>query len=371
MRATCGADRAMRGSPAVIGLDTIVGFLLDRALLTPEQVVAGVTVDPLPRRNSNLRVSTSDGSGVFVKQADGQAEGSARTVRAEGMFYAAQAARPAAGMLSLPRLVHFDPDRPLLVLELLPSHRPLLEYARDQPAHRFPMHAWRRLGDRLGAIHRCLRLFPADTSDTRAAVPWVVTTPRPFIESLSTLSSGTLSVVEVVQQSGLLTNGLQLVEELWQDEQLIHGDVRADNVLVRAEPPGGPDLRLVDWEMHRRGDPLWDVAGALDMLVLERLSAVAANTYDPEIPILPEVVLQAASCALWDAYLSNVAPLPPRPGPVEQTLTAYCAARLVETAVEGTGYLDELPEFVVLALQVAENLFADPRHGITRLLGIG
>jgi tRNA A-37 threonylcarbamoyl transferase component Bud32 len=358
-------------SPATVGLDEIVDFLLDRAVLTPEQVLAGVVVDPVPRRNSNLRVSTADGSGVFVKQADGLAEGAARTVRAEGAFYAAQAAQPPARRLPLPRLVHSEPTRPLLVLELLEGHRPLLEHAREQAAHRFPIHTWRRLGEQLRSTHGLLRLAATETAVAQSPLPWVVATGRPFVGSLCTLSRGALAVIEVVQRSEPIRTGLRLVQDLWQPEQVIHGDVRADNVLVRAEGGPGPELCLVDWELHRLGDPLWDVAGALDILVLEWLYALATDTTERDAAVLTDAILQAASCALWEGYVAAAEPLTARQRPVLQTLSVYCAARLVETAVESTGSVDEMSEFVVLALQVAENLFADREHGATRLFGIG
>lgn len=50
----------------------------------------------------------------------------------------------------------------------------------------------------------------------------------------------------------------------WRRDAIVHGDVRFDNTLVEHEPPSGRVRAvLVDWEHLDRGDPGWDIAGAL------------------------------------------------------------------------------------------------------------
>jgi hypothetical protein len=354
-----------------LDLDTVIDFLLEREILDPDSVLAGVVADPVPRRNSNLRVTLSDGSGVFVKQADSQAEGSSRTVRAEGEFYLEWKASSEAGKLSLPRLLHFDPHRPLVVLELLSRHQPILEYSRAFPTDHFPIHAWRVLGRYLGTIHQVLGGAGHDTVAPHGPLPWVVRTARPYIQSLATLSGAALGVIEILQGSEVLIDGLHSIRRLWRDQQLIHGDVRADNILVRRDSDAEFDVRLVDWEMHRRGDPLWDVAGALNVLLLECLyaSCVEEVAPDSDSPV-PWVVFQSASRALWEGYVATAGQRVGGPQLTVETLAVYCAARLVETAVESTGRADHVPDVLVVALQAAENMFADRAHAAIRFFGI-
>jgi hypothetical protein len=326
----------------------------------------GVVVEPAPRRNKNLRVTRADGTGVFVKQADSQAEGSRRTVGAEGSFYAARQAEGGAlpGIL-LPRLVYFDPDPPLLVLELLARHETLLEHARSFPPHEFPIHIWRAVGRCLGDVHRALAAVDPETAVGQPVLPWVVAAPRPAVASLATLSRAALTVVQILQESKVLAAGLRDVGRRWRARQLVHGDVRADNLLVSAEADQTLDLRLVDWELHRRGDPLWDVAGALDVLALEWLRRLALD--DEPIPV---VVVQSASRALWEGYVETGGPAPRAGYPLLETLAVYCAARLVETAIEGATHAEQLPEQFVLAVQAAENIMSAPAETLADLFGI-
>jgi Phosphotransferase enzyme family len=354
-----------------LNVDNVVDFLLEREILDPDSVLAGVVVDPVPRRNSNLRVTLSDGSGMFVKQADGQAEGSSKTMRAEGAFYSEWEASPEAGKLSLPRLLHFDPRRPLVVLELLSGHQPILEYSRAFPAHQFPIYAWRALGRYLGTIHQVLPGAGHDTVASHGPLPWVVRAPWPYVQSLATLSGAALGVIEILQGSDVLIDGLHSIRRLWRDQQLIHGDVRADNILVRSVSDAELDVRLVDWEMHRRGDPLWDVAGALNVLLLECLNAYSVEEADPDPdPPVPWVVFQSASRALWEGYVATAGQSLNRRQLTAETLAVYCAARLVETVVESTARADHVPDVLVIPLQAAENMLADRPHAATRFFGI-
>lgn len=53
--------------------------------------------------------------------------------------------------------------------------------------------------------------------------------------------------------------GLRAARHLWRPLTLIHADLKPDNVL-RLAGRGTPEIRAIDWEMARLGDPAWDLA---------------------------------------------------------------------------------------------------------------
>lgn len=59
----------------------------------------------------------------------------------------------------------------------------------------------------------------------------------------------------------------------WTSSHRIHGDLKADNILVRPEAPGW-SVRFVDWELSRAGDPLFDLGTLVGSVVAAWLASV-------------------------------------------------------------------------------------------------
>src|SRR4051812_974273 len=104
----------------MLDLDSAAEYLRGLNLFDPQAVRGGVTVTDVTRRNRNLRVEAAPGVGYFLKQPDGASVTAAQTLRLEAAFYTfCRREWPAGAARLLPRLVHYDDGRPLLVLELL------------------------------------------------------------------------------------------------------------------------------------------------------------------------------------------------------------------------------------------------------------
>lgn len=123
-------------------------------------------------------------------------------------------------------------------------------------------------------------------------------------------------VLSAAAQRPVLVQGLRRARGAWRALSLVHGDLKHDNLLLL---PGG-DVRIVDWEMARLGDPAWDLAGLMFRPLLDPDAADAWN-----------VDTVAAAAALLNGY-AEAAGLPV--APLAQRLLLYCGAWLVMSVVQ-------------------------------------
>ena len=140
--------------------------------------------------------------------------------------------------------------------ELLPVPYALLERVPGEPLSKQEFEpgdipqAWRELGHDLALLHHGV---PRDGPAGRLNAGDVQVDPRPWLEELAI--EGLLSPVE----AGWLRRWLDELQPLvctGDPVAYCHGDVNADNVLVR---PGACDyVALVDWDGAGWMDPAWD-----------------------------------------------------------------------------------------------------------------
>jgi hypothetical protein len=370
----------------MLDVDSATGYLLARGLLDPGAIVDGeLTVVSAARRNRNLRVNGPDGHGYLLKQADDTAEGVPETLRNEAAFYAFCRDEPAVAGVArlLPRLVHYDPDPPLLALELVRGSAPLWDRLSAPEGRPFAVAPARAAGAALATVHRTFRgLDPA--SDARLSwlprsPPWVMSIHKPDPLLLTTISPAAYRVLAILQTHGAFGHRLGRLREQWRPDTVNHNDVRSDNLLVVSptggREPGPDDVILVDWEMVQLGDPAWDVAGFLQDLVLcwvdsmpfaeaagvDELAARARH---------PWPAVQEALRAFWHGYRQAAGLAPADADRLLSRAVAFSAARLVQTAYEWAQPANALPPQAVLLLQVSANLLEDPGEAQRRFYGV-
>jgi len=331
------------------------------------------------RRNRNLRVTATNCGSYLIKQPTEPGAPAAETVRQEARFYTWCGRAPQAGPVRglLPRLVHADPDRALLVLELLPDAVPLWRhYERSRP-EAFPAEAAALVGEALARLHAAFRgVDPSDDPSLgwlSSDPPWSFSLHRPRIEAPRDISAANREMVRIMQARPAVFRALDALRPLWQRQTLIHGDVKMDNCLLLTDSTGAERLVLADWELVQLGDPAWDLAGALNDFLffwvvsmphdrpLEKMTAEARY---------PLPVIQPAIRALWRAYARSRT-LPE--GEAEALLgraVRFAAVRTLQTAYEIASHFAVMPIPSVLLMQVAINLLADPERGRAELFGL-
>lgn len=121
-----------------------------------------------------------------------------------------------------------------------------------------------------------------------------------------------------------LIANLRRARGAWRIRCLIHGDLKHDNLLLKAEA-AGVRVTIVDWEMARLGDPAWDLAA----LVMRFPTAAG------EAPPWPDANLDAAARLI--RLYSEAAGLP-APA-LAQRIMLYTGVWLIMTALQ---YLSSL-----------------------------
>jgi hypothetical protein len=193
---------------------------------------------------------------------------------------------------------------------------------------------------------------------------------RPGPAHLRRLSAGGLKLLEALQRSEPLRSRLAALAPPGGDE-LIHGDLRWENVLV-AEGPA-PRVWLVDWELGGAGEHAWDAAC---------FAAAAVSAWLWSIPFVPGVPLHRLSAeaaipiealapalnVFWSAYRAS-APRSAADGWAERC-AQLAAVRLVHLGFECTAEDLGLRPSAVAHLQVASHVLDDPARAGRDLLGL-
>jgi len=370
----------------MLELDRVAASLREWGLIDAGCVVDDeLTITCVARRNRNFRVDRGDGRGWFIKQPYDPAEGGLETLRRESAFHHFCRDEPAAAPIVrfLPRLLESRDEGAVLVFELVSGARTLESRLRDEPALGRVVPAARAFGAALATVHRVFGRMVAD-EDRRLGWlprdrPAVPTLHEPPPELLADLSGGNLETLRIIQASEVLGAHLDHSRRSWRADTVIHGDVKLDHVLARA-PRGGDDpdaveIWLVDWEMVGIGDPAWDLAGALqDVLVAwvgsMPLSGQATAETLSAGARLPLARLQESIRAVWDGYREAIGLGPAEAEALLARGVAFAAARLIQSAYEHAADADRLPGGSVLLLQIAENVAADPARARLQLFGI-
>lgn len=350
---------------AKAALDLLCGL----GLLTAADVVGGLVVTDVSRRNRNYRVVTTDGPSYLIKQA-GDAD-KARTLDNEAQTYDALThCGSAAVRAALPHVIQYLPERAVLVVGIDPDAVSLATYHRR--TRRFPPGVAAALGGRLAALHTTRGSEARELMPVVSGLPLVFSFDRPDVTVYYQASSATLQLFTAVHGTGDFAELLGRLRKDWRPECIVHADVRLDNAVVRPAVPArtGKDLFLVDWEMAMWGDPAWDIATVLSEYLSLWLDHAPVSAVTP-----PERFLDHGAFPLerwqpfvqrfWAAYSGSC-----DAEALWWRAVRFSAARLVQTAYESTQYIVDLPGQVVLKLQLAHNLLSDPLGGSRTLFGI-
>lgn len=368
----------------MLDVDNATRFLLDHGLIDLESILDGdYVVASAARRNRNLRVQAR-GAGYLLKQPGDPTEGGYATLRAEAAFYGYCQAEPGAAPMReiLPRLAYCEPHGPLLALELYADAQPLWiamsAQERPSPVREAP----RALGRALGTFHRVFRAHEGAIDHrlgwlTRA-VPWVMLVHKPGPELLATLSQANYQTLKILQTQEGLSARLDALRKIWRVETVIHNDIKSDNVLIR--PGRGPgadavEARIVDWELVQLGDPAWDLAGALQDLLLfwvQSIPMAPGLTADQMMAAAsyPLAAVQAAFRALWAGYRATAGLSGAEASALLTRAVTFSAPRLIQSAYEMSHGAPALPAAAVILLQVGSNILDDPELAQVQLYGL-
>lgn len=355
---------------------SLVAYLLESGFLGAERVVAGdLTIHDASRRNRNFKILQDHGPCFFLKQAI--ASDAKATIGREADILRFLAAFPGERWLAshVPRVSRYDPACHLLILNMS-RHAETLDRALER-TRRMPSGVGAMLGRILGTLHRATGSGPARTRCERewsGQTPWVLGIHRPQVPYLWTASDANLSLVRIIQDHPGIQDGLDALQNSWERECLIHGDLKAENIVLgSAGRKSG--LQVIDWELARFGDPAWDVGSVWsDILRLWLLSIPMAQdaAIEKTLELAPFPLKRMApfATAFWRSYLRERALDGGSADLVLGRSMTFAAARLLQSAFESLTRSNKVTTNVVYLVQLSWNMMRSPHQAASDLLGV-
>lgn len=348
--------------------DTI-DLLLQVGLLNLEEIVAGqIEVHRSARRNHNFQVKTGSGKGFFVKQAGNPTASITLRNEAEALGLRPSNCREDLNH-HMPRLLYYDPDRNVMVTELL-SSRSLLGHGFGSTFELRPQQI-AFLGRALAEVHRDF----AARATGRSQCPLGVSLHKPSLELYRNSSRRNVQFLATLQRDEILCEHLLSLNRSWQLSSFIHGDVKFDNVVVNESASGGTPV-LVDWEFSGLGDPRWDVGSAVgELLYIWLVDAVNREIGQGDSLVNERRArrsmeqLRLLTITLFQSY--GEAAGHSLGGTFEAECFGYSVARLLQTTYELGQSSNELDLYAVKTIQMASNMAARPDASLELFLNSG
>lgn len=323
-----------------------------------------VIVAELPRRHRNYAVLRRKKPGLFVKVIQPDQAMAAQTLQKEAAFYAMLDADPSLEPIRalLPRFHAYDPDRNLLIVEMINDAEDLGMLHRRLGD--FPVDVATRVGESLARIHDVTRrelvmktniaIFPRQT-------PWILSFHLYGGAQMQGMSAANGQLVSILQTYPDFGAALDRIRTQWRWDTLIHGDMKFDNCLVR-----NGSLHVIDWEIADVGDAAWDAGSILQAYLTWWIGTLPVN--DGKIDLsddkaqFPLAKIQPALRAFWKAYGGDDAML--------ERATACAGARMLQTVYESLAYAPSMTPHAIYEVQAAINILKEPRAAAIDLLGI-
>ncbi len=353
----------------------LVHYLIERGLLDRRAVVDGdVMVVEGARRHHNYSVIRRQGTGLFVKQMQPDQAMSAQTLQKEAACYVMMESDPAVAEIHalMPRFRAYDPDRHILVMDLIGGGENLSELHRR--LNGFPTDVATSVGALLARYHEVSsrELLPrANAAIYQGQPPWILSfhlMPHGSMQGLSAANGQFMSILQSYPDFG---QALDRIRNSWRRNVLVHGDMKFDNVVVRAAQTAEQTMHVVDWELADVGDSAWDVASILQAYLtwwISTLQRVPGSEPDDGAQY-PLESIQPAIRAFWESYAS-ARMLSARDADAElERAVSYAGARMLQTVYESMAWAPALTQHAVWQVQACINILKAPRAAATDLLG--
>lgn len=342
-------------------------FIARELLADAEVVASNIVISMTLGRHAGWRIERGTAQALHGKQASTLEGATALAHEARVLKLLARAPDEALRAL-VPTLWSYDANSVVLATELVPTGRTLHRCVVEAPGA--ALEAAAALGQGLARLHGAGSIAPAFGA---AACPAVLRLHRPTPVLLHRLSVAGLRLVELVQEHPDFGVALDELRTAWSPGTPAHNDLKWDNIVVSVIPRSERFERvtLVDWESAGLGDPGWDIGSFFGAGLIAWARGQPDEEYEPAgaVPAAepyPLSLIQLLSQAFWSAYHQQRGEGPP----LGLTIMRYCAARLVQTALELTPGRVELPGEAVRLLQLALNIVQRPAEAAETLLGM-
>jgi len=356
--------------------ESVVHYLLDKQVLTEQQVVDGdIMVVPYHTRNNIFKIFTgTKDMDYFLKQSEAAHEQVYRLSKNEAYVYDMinNSKEYAPVCNHVPAMIHCDSERSILVFEYLSGTTNLHEYYLA--TKHFEPELAAQQGTILSSYHMAV---PADTDTSHFSkqVPWVLKLVE--WDPYGTFPTEPLKA-QLVKYVIEYANLKQLIADLrneWNISCLMHGDIKWANFVINPADEA-KKIYLIDWETSDIGDPAWDVGGLLQSYFSVWIfSSSAPAALNPDGTTKPEYLfetdkMQASIVSFWQEYSGNLG-LSYEQRKALLIKSAKCAAaRLIQTSIEALyGSVTTVEPYHYRCVQAAHNILSNPEFAVMQLFG--
>lgn len=209
------------------------------------------------QRNEVVRARTENGRELLLKRGLARTSAGDGALLNEGLTY--QLLRDLGMADVAPRCILHDRENDVIVMEFIDATTVRENWQKFGDDKR----TWADLGGFLARFHAKGSQAPEWTHRILGSFDELVPSagpiqPRGLIEA----THGQIQIIKSIQSDPLIYSRLASLSSPM-PETLIHGDARMDNLLVDA----GGELRLIDFELTRVGDPLFDLGTLIGSLI--------------------------------------------------------------------------------------------------------
>lgn len=337
----------------------ITFYLLDKGFLQPEYFLSGdYTLTPLMSRNSIFKIQHQKDNGLFVKQLIQQDHVNRYLMQkdATSHYLIHKSSLYQKTVDYIPKYYGYDPNHHILITEYLKDTRSIHEEV-FQTQKLSKVHA-QQMAKILASFHFDIREEINQDESLQfftGQIPWILK-----MESLNNTnpSGGNNPIVTEIQKNKELVKKIEEVASQWQRYSLIHGDIKWMNFIVTSGKES--EVKLIDWEIADLGDPLWDVAGAIQSYFTSWIFSF--NNHHKEYVKLPntdfltlETIIPVLK-VLWETYskLKEYSQEEYRKN-LLRTLK-YTAVRIIQTAFENNTKGNQINNNSLKAIEFSDNL---------------
>jgi Phosphotransferase enzyme family len=356
-------------------------------------------VTVIPAKNFNLLITFADGKNLLVKQElhndCGQTRQEFRLAwRIQELVKYFPDFRTRITDF-LPKLLHFDPDYSILIVEYLSTHIDLADYYTQE--HKFPVAIAKSIGQVLATLHS--QTFEKieynqflDRQSNLANPDLAITDSRlcandyahQIIQRLSRITPHVFRVMPVeclqffklYQRFPSLSRAIFDLGESISPSCLVHNDLKTNNILLDLnwELPASQIIKLIDWERSGWGDPAFDLGCLLgsyleiwlDGLIISNALSINESL---QLAATPLELIQPSLFSLVQSYLEGFPAITlARPDYLDRVVQFAGLALIQRIEIN----IDEDRIFGnrgIVMLQVAKQLLCTPQAAMSTLFG--
>ena len=357
----------------------IAHYLLGRGVITHESVVDGdFWVIEKSLRNRNFIVMRNHSPGLFLKQIKSWDQQAIITLGYEATCYQlSQTDEDFQALVPLmPKYYAFDPERHILIVELLKDGENLADY--HLRLGKFPTDVAAQVGKLLGRFHHDIRDRIKDSAKAslfQKRMPWILQLHQLNSNFLEPISAGNAEVINIVKSFPEFHEILNAIQSQYEFNCLIHGDIKWENCVLYKNGDGEPKIKIVDWELADIGDACWDAGAIFQSYITCWIMSIPITAGVAPSQLLDQAKypiddMQPAIKAFWQAYTEALEADGKTQRELLKRSVRYGAARMIQTVYEHMSPSPQITPNAVCLLQVSLNILQNPAEAITDLLGM-